>query len=172
MREVRKAPCPEQQLGRETEYDRAKAILNVGRHPTFIGRELVGRCARNGGLLFFTVNGEDAAVVIVNPKISALNVLCVLPRFRSMGVGRQIIGFLRPNFVRAVEGAVPYFERLGYVGFGRWKQGRTLRTRVMVRGELRSLSGRLAQLETNSDKRPCAGVVAAENLGAPLGGGE
>lgn len=161
-------PTPRPVLGRPEEYDRAKRILNAGRHPTFIGRDLVRRNARNGGLLFFLVGEQDAAVAIVNPRISSLLVLCVRPEFRSQGVGKWAMAFLRPNFIRALESSVPYFERLGYVGFGKWKNGKTLRTRIMVRDEIRSLSGRLRQLEAKTDEGPGRIGVAAEHLGATL----
>jgi GNAT superfamily N-acetyltransferase len=129
---------------------------------------MVARNAKNGGLLFFVLDGRDAAVALVNPRISSLLVLCVAPELRGQGVGRQAMEYLRPNFVRALESAVPYFERLGYVGFGAWKMGRSLRTRIMVRDEIRRLSGRLRQLESHPDKRAGLGSVAPEHLGAAL----
>lgn len=55
------------------------------------------------------------------------------------------MGYLAPNWVRAVENAVPYFERLGFVMVGQLKQGRTLRMQILVRGSLISLAGRLRE---------------------------
>lgn len=136
-------------VGRADEYERVKRILDKGRHPTFIGRTLVAHCAGNGGLLFFREDDEDAAVAIVNARKNVLLVLCVAPKHRSKGLGGRIIDFVKPNWVRAVESAVPWFETRGYVGIGEWKQGRSLRTRVMVRENVRRLAGRLeARLAT------------------------
>lgn len=133
-------------LGRQNEYAAAKRILNVGRHPTFIGRGLVQRAATNGGLLFATHAGEDVAVAIINPRTSNLLVLNVLPAHRSHGLGTAFLAFVRPNFARVLESAVPWFERQGYKSVGALKQGRTLRTQVMVRGELIGLAGRVSRL--------------------------
>lgn len=129
-------------IGRTTEYKRAKTILNAGRHPTFIGRDMVCRNAVQGGLIFAVVNGTDAAVSVINVRNSTLLVFCVHPAFRKCGLGSQFIQFLRPNFARVVESAVAWFERNGYKQVGNWKQGRILRTAIMVRGELIDFAGR------------------------------
>jgi GNAT superfamily N-acetyltransferase len=131
------------EVGRPDEYDRAKILLNAGKHPTFVGREIIARCARNGGLLFFVVEDKDAAVAAINTRKNVLLVLNVHPKYRGRRLGQHIVEFIKPNFVRAVESAVPWFERLGYVSVGIWKMGRSLRTRVMVRSSLRTLAGRL-----------------------------
>lgn len=144
MSEMRKtAFCVE--IGRATreDYERAKRILNIGKHPTFVGRGLVEKNAINGGLLFFIVDGVDAGVAVVNPRRSVLLVMNVAPCARSIGLGSSMLRFLKPNFVRAVESAVPWFEMRGYKSIGEWKVGRKLRTRVMVRESLISLAGRL-----------------------------
>lgn len=140
------------------DYARAKRLLNIGRHPTFVGRDMVARCARNGGLLFFVVDGLDAAVVLVNPRNNVLTVMCVRPNLRGCGLGGRVLQFVKPNFVRAVEGAVPWFERQGYKPIGEWKIGRALRTRMMVRESLISLAGRLrSRLENTAASSPQAG---------------
>jgi GNAT superfamily N-acetyltransferase len=157
-------PTPRVILGRETEYARAKGLLNAARHPTFIGRHTVTRAAKNGGMHFWQVDERDIAVSIVNAKISSLLVLSVLPSMRGQGVGRHIVGYLKPNFVRSLESAVPFFERLGYVGFGTWKQGQRFRTRIMVREGLRGLAGRFAQLERETQEGAVANPVDAQNL--------
>ena len=130
-------------IGRDTEYKRAKTILNRGRHPAFIGKSLVCRNARNGGLIFFQVNGNDAAVAVVNARKSVLLVMNVMPGFRGFGLGRSIVEYIRPNFARVVESAVPFFVKCGYQAIGEMKLGRTLKTQIMVQGNLIGLSGRL-----------------------------
>lgn len=127
------------------DYDRLKRLLNAVRHPAFIGRSLIARCATNGGVLLFRQDGRDAAVVVVNARRNVLLVMCVHPDFRSRGFGSRVLAFVKPNWVRAVESAVPWFEARGYVGVGAWKQGRTLRTRIMVRENIQRLAGRLAE---------------------------
>jgi len=97
----------------------------------------------NGGIYLFQYAGEDVAVAMINCRLSSLNVLNVLPDHRKHGLGQAVVAYLRPNFARVIESAVPFFERCGYVCVGCWHQGRRLRTIVMVRDELRSLVGRL-----------------------------
>lgn len=97
---------------------------------------------------------------IVNARLGVLLVLCVMPAWRGKGVGQHIVRYLQPSFVRAVESAVPFFERLGYTGVGAWKQGKRLRTRILIRSTLRGLAGRLQQLEAQTDKGPSLGDVA------------
>lgn len=120
--------------------------------------------ASNGGLIFFQVDDQDCAVTLTNPRISSLLVLSVLPSFRGQGIGAHCVEYLRPNFIRALESAVPFFERLGYIGFGTWKKGRTFRTRVMLRANLRGLAGRLDQIEDHTNERPSLAGVDPENL--------
>lgn len=130
-------------IGRIDEYKRAKTILNRGNHPAFIGHSPVERNAENGGLLFFQIEGEDAAVAVVNARKSILIVFNVLPKFRGSGLGKQIIEYLRPNFARVVESAVPFFIKCGYEPLGEMKMGQSLKTQIMVRSNLLGLSGRL-----------------------------
>jgi len=132
--------------GRQGEYKAAKSLLNAGRHPAFIGRDVLVRNARNGGLFFAQHDGVDIAVALVNPRVSTLLVLNVHPDHRSHGLGRAFLEFVRPNFARVVENAVPWFEKNGYIAIGDMKQGRTLRTQIMVRGELPALAGRIQRL--------------------------
>lgn len=145
-------------LGRENEYERAKRLLNAGHHPTFIGRNQISRQAKQGGLIFASVAEKkektDAAVALINVRNSTLMVLNVHPKFRSMGVGGEFLRFLRPNFARVVESAVPWFQKQGYLSVGALKQGRTLRTEVMVRAELVELSGKAWRVY--SQGCPCA----------------
>jgi GNAT superfamily N-acetyltransferase len=136
----------EPQLGRQAEYKRAKDLLNAGRHPTFIGRQMLSRCAEQGGLTFAVKDGRDIGVAMIGTRTSTLLVMCVHPEFRSLGVGGEFLSFLRPNFARVLESAVPWFTRQGYKAIGQMKQGRTLRTQVMVREELIGLGGRLRRV--------------------------
>lgn len=133
-------------VGRQNEYKAAKALLNAGRHPAFVGRDTVVKAAGNGGLLFAQHHGRDVAVAVVNARRSVLLVLNVHPSHRSHGLGAAFLAFMRPNFARVVEDAVPWFERQGYVAIGEPKRGRTLRTQIMVRGELPGLAGRVSRL--------------------------
>lgn len=137
-------------IGRQDEYARAKSILNAGRHPTFIGRTMVERCAVNGGLIFLQIDDEDAAVVLINPRRNVLLVLNVIPKFRSLGVGKYLIDFLKPNFARVVESACSWFERNGYKKIGDLKPGRSLNTQVMVRENIIGLSGRIRRVLSQS----------------------
>lgn len=136
------------ELGAPSAYRRAKALLNAGRHPGYVGPQMTARAAIHGGLLFAVATGgarsQDAAVAVVNPRNSTLLVFNVRPRFRGEGVGAWFLEYLRPNFARVVESAVPWFQRRGYIPLGAAKQGRKLSTQIMVRQELIALSGRAA----------------------------
>jgi len=111
------------------------------------------RNASNGGLFFFRVGGDDAAVALVNPRRNTLLVLNVLPQCRHSGLGAWIVRWLEVNWIRALEDTVSWFEKLGYRKVGRPKQGRRLRTQIMVREDLLTLSGRLQQLKFDESKR-------------------
>lgn len=130
-------------VGRTIDYDRAKRLLDAGRHPAFIGRSSVSRWADQGGLLFFVHNGSDVAVAMISPRTNTLMVLNVHPAHRSHGLGAKIIDYVMPNFARVIESAVPWFEHQGYIGLGEWKMGRKFRTRIMVSGSLHELAGRV-----------------------------
>ena len=141
-------------LGREQEYERAKRLLNAGKHPTFIGKETVRRNAKQGGLIFAVVGGIDAAVAIIGIRNGTLLVLNVHPNYRSAGLGSAFLQFLMPNFARVLESAVPWFEKNGYASLGKLKQGRSLRTQIMVRGVLLDIAGRLQH--THGLTCPCS----------------
>lgn len=130
-------------LGRPDEYDRAKRVLDQGRHPGFIGRTSLGRWAVQGGLAFATWEDTDAAVVILNPRNSTLMALNVPPAHRGHGLGRALLAYARPNFARVIEAKVPWFTACGYTPIGNLKQGRSLNTQIMVRAELIDLAGRV-----------------------------
>lgn len=132
------------QLGKPGDYERFKEALNRGRHPTFVGRDTVNRQIDNGGLLFFVFGGMDVAVSLVQVKNNSLLVLNVHPAHRSHGLGGAVVKFLKCNWVRATEQAVPFFVRHGYKSIGAIKQGRTLRTQVMVRENLITMAGRVS----------------------------
>ena len=112
--------CPDfvAEQGRANEYRRAKAILNHGKHPTFIGRSLYATCARNGGVCFFRVGSTDAAVAMIGMRTNCLLVLCVEPHFRRLGLGAAALAYLQCSFARVVESAVPWFERQGFISIG------------------------------------------------------
>jgi GNAT superfamily N-acetyltransferase len=132
--------------GRSHEYSRAKAILNAGKHPTFIGKNLYLTASRNGGVLFFNVGGRDAAVAIIQPATNCLLVLCVHPNFRSNGLGRAALEYCHVSFARVVDFAVPFFEHCGFVAIGEPKQGKRFKTQVMVLASLKTLAGRISRL--------------------------
>lgn len=145
MREAPRSPDFEVAQGREGEYRRAKAILNAGKHPTFIGLETYHSSARNGGVSYFLIDGKDAAVAIVSPRTNCLLVLNVLPAYRRMGLGAAIIAYLQVSFARVLEDAVPFFERNGFVSIGAMKQGKKYKTQIMVASGLRELAGRVSR---------------------------
>jgi GNAT superfamily N-acetyltransferase len=119
-------------------------LLNVGKHPVFVGEEMVSRNAVNGGLWFAVDTvGVDIGVALIDPKYSNLLVMSVHPQARGRGIGKHIVRFLAPNYIRSVESAEPFFAALGYVAVGDYFQGRKLRTRILVREDVLRLAGRL-----------------------------
>ena len=91
MRKTSRCRCYENFVvvpGRSGDYSRFKRVLDIGRHPTFIGREVVRRAVANGGVFIFQHAVEDA-VGLVNPRLNSLLVLTVLPNHRSHGLARR-----------------------------------------------------------------------------------
>lgn len=129
-------------LLRPDEYRRVKRLLDIGKHPTYIGPELYKRAALQGGVVVYSFGGVDVAVSIINPRLGNMTVLCVAPDHRGHGLGSAIVRYLIPNFVRALESSAGWFAKLGYLPVCT-KRGRTLNTTIMVRGELLKLAGRL-----------------------------
>jgi len=143
-------------IARESEYSRLKTLLNRGRHPTFVGRDMVERNARNGGALVFRFGGEDVGVAVLNARLNVLLVMNVAPAHRSHGLGAAMLHYCRPTWVRAVESAAGYFRERGYVDIGAPKQGRALLTQIMVRGNLLTLAGRVSKLLTTRSESALA----------------
>lgn len=133
-------------IGDAESYERAKRLLNAGKHPTFVGRDMVGRNAKNGGLLIFRVSGEDLGVMVVNARQNVLLVMTVHPAHRGHGLGAAMLEYCKPSWVRALESAAPWFVKRGYTPIGKLKQGRSLRTQLMVRAGLPKLAGRLKRV--------------------------
>ncbi len=133
-------------LAASEDYNTFKRILDVGKHPALIGRDMMQRNANNGGALFYDFNGEHIAVSLINPHLGVLLALNVVPAHRSHGMGRSIIKFLMPNFVRAIESKVSFFEAMDYRRVGKLKKGQTLNTQVMARTALFSLAGKLQKV--------------------------
>lgn len=132
--------------GRSYEYARAKSILNAGKHPTFIGKPLYARAALNGGAMFFTVDGRDAAVALIQARTNCLLVLCVAPEFRNAGLGRAIVAYCQVSFARVIESAVPFFRSCGFIEIGEPKMGKRWKTQIMVLASLRELAGRVSTI--------------------------
>lgn len=153
MQKMRKSSCDCAEsfvVIQTSDYRRVKAILNQGRHPTFIGRQQVLCAARNGGVLVFCHAGKDVAVALVNPRLNVLTVLCVLPLHRRHGLGSACLTYLQCSFARVLEAAVPFFERNGYVSVSKLKRGRSLNTQVMVRKDVMELAGRISRIYSSA----------------------
>ena len=133
-------------LARADDYKMFKKILDIGRHPAFIGKDTMQRNAENGGSLFYIYDAEPIAVSLINPHLGILLALNVLPTHRSHGLGRAIMNFLVPNFSRVIESKVPWFESQGYRKIGTLKKGQSLNTQIMARGALFTLAGRLQRV--------------------------
>lgn len=147
MRKSTRCQCASSFLVHPTsDYARIKALLNTGRHPTFIGRNLIRRCAMNGGCMIFSAGGQDVACAVVNPAINVLLVLNVHPDHRSHGLGGAILDYLKCNFARVLESAMPFFARNGYQAVGAMHQGKRWKTQVMIKSSLIALAGRVAQI--------------------------
>ena len=124
-------------VGNENEYDRIKNILNIGKHPSFIGRDTVRSNAANGGLLFMQCDNEDIGVALVNPSKNNLLVLNILPHYRGQGFGKIFLDYLKPNFARVIETKKKWFQANGYIAIGKPKKGIRYETYIMLRRSLR-----------------------------------
>jgi GNAT superfamily N-acetyltransferase len=100
------------------------------------------------------LDGKDVAVAVIGIRNGTLLVLNVHPLFRSRGIGRRFIEFLRPHFARVIESRVAWFQALGYIPLGAMKQGRLYKTQVMVRKELLIVGGKLAL--SHGRRCPCS----------------
>lgn len=130
-------------LARPDNYGEFKRVLDVGRHPAFIGRQTFWRNSQNGGALLYVLAGEIVAVSLINPNKGVLLAMNVHPAHRGHGLGSAVLKFLMPNFVRAIEAKVAWFERRGYRRIGDPKQGRSLTTQLLAREALFGLAGRI-----------------------------
>lgn len=126
-----------------------KRVLNQSRFPTFVGIETYIRCAREGGAFALFECDEISAAALVKTKNSTLMCLSVLKNRQKVGIGSFFVNFLKPNWIRAVESAIPFFESLGYISVGDLKQGRSLKTQIMVRSDILSLGDRVRIIGRN-----------------------
>ena len=96
-------------------YERVKKVLDKSKHPGFLGREVVFRCAERGVVIVAALDDQDVGVVLVDHK-HTLGTLSVIPGARKHGVGGALVREARPfaRFVKAIADRVGYFERLGY----------------------------------------------------------
>ncbi len=124
-------------------YESAKHLLNIGKHPAFIGRGTFEHCRRNGGALLFLLDEQPIAVSMVNPRTGVLLALNVSPQHRGHGLGAAIVNFLMPNWCRVIEHKVKWFQHQGYRRIGSMKTGIKFKTEIMVRTSLIALYSRL-----------------------------
>lgn len=152
-------PCAREfvtQLVRPDQWRMAKHVFDRGKHPAFLGRDVISFYARNGGSILFLHLGEPVAVAIVNTKHGVLLALNVLPDHRGHGLGAAIVDYLMPNFARVLDSKVPWFRRRGYTSVGEQKRGLRHRTQIMVRSGLIPLAGRLTRILAQRKKRNIA----------------
>ena len=134
------------------DYKAAGRFLSRNEYPAWFGPMAFHRYITNGGGFWFHYQGIPVGVGILNPRLSSLGALAVAKEHRGHGLGTAIVEFLQPNFVRAVEDKVLYFEKLGFVPVGKMKKGIRLKVQVMCRKSLFHLAGRLKkQLVRASD---------------------
>jgi len=132
--------------GDSVSYRRVKRMLDKGKHPAFIGRDMFSRCAVNGGVILARLDERDVAVAIVNPRLNILLALNVLPEFRNRSIGKMFVSFLKCNWARVIESSVPWFEGQGYVKVGSPKKGRAITTFVMIKKNIITMGDRLRGL--------------------------
>lgn len=99
--------------------------------------------ANNGGALFYVFEKEIVAVSLINPHYGILLVMNIVPAHRGHGLGGAILSFMMPNFVRAIDYKVAWFEKRGYRKIGEPKQGRRFQTQLLARENLFHLCGKL-----------------------------
>jgi hypothetical protein len=118
------------------DYERGKKILNAARHPGFVGRELMFRCATRGRVVAAVLDGVDVGIVCVDQK-QTLQTLSVIAAAQGRGVGGALVLHVRPfaAWVKAIEAKVPFFERLGYARHGAAEIGQSgkMATQLMRR---------------------------------------
>jgi len=98
------------------EYDRGKkGVLDKAKHPGFIGREFMFRCATKGAVIVAVIDGRDVGIVCVDHK-GVLQTLSVIPSARKLGVGSALVQHVRAiaKFAKPIGDATAFFERNGY----------------------------------------------------------
>lgn len=121
-------------------------MLDIGKHPAFIGRDTFQSNAENGGGLLYRWNGSFVAVSLINPKYGVLLALNVHPAHRGHGLGAAVLDFLKPNFARVIDWKTDWFGKCGYQKIGKPKRGITHLTHIMVRRDLIGLVGKLENI--------------------------
>eukprot|EP00913_Durusdinium_trenchii_P035349 g33079.t1 len=105
------------------DYRAVGRFLSRAGYPAWFGPTAFRRYITNGGGFWFRYQGDTAGVGILNPRLSSMTALAVAEEHRGHGLGSAIVEFLQPNFVRAIEDKIPYFEKLGFVAVGEMKRG-------------------------------------------------
>ena len=121
---------------------------------------MIRRSSVNGGMCLAMIGSDEvAAVALVNPRVSQLNVLNVMPAHRGHGIGKAFVAYLACNFARVVEDKVQFFESCGYIKIGAMKKGRTLNTQIMARKNLFALAGRVEKILGKVPLTPSGGIT-------------
>lgn len=142
-------------------------MLDTGNHPAFIGEQCFQRNAENGGCLFYLLRDQPIAITIINPRKGILLAMNVHPDHRGHGLGGVILQFIIPNFVRALDSKVEWFEKRGYRRIGLPKKGITLKTQLLAREALFHLAGNLRAAFHQNSKSPISQDNEREAIPAP-----
>jgi hypothetical protein len=104
------------------DYDRAKKVLNLAKHPGFVGRagfvgrEQYYRCATHGTCTIAVVDGKDVGVALIaKEKLQALSVII---KAQGMGIGAALVDRMKPRWVNCIGERVAWFEKRGYKTVG------------------------------------------------------
>ena len=97
-------------LGRPHDRREFKRLMDRVRFPTFLGPRVIEGNAVNGGLNFYEYGATACAATLVNPRLSVLLALGVVPEHRRHGLGAAVVAYLRPNFARVIEGRDEWFR--------------------------------------------------------------
>ena len=143
------------------DYERGKRVLDKAKHPGFVGREFFFRCATKGVAILATRAEVDVGIVLVDHK-HVLQTLSVVTFARKYGVGSALVAEARERarWVKAIEGAVQFFERNGYERVGALDVGQPGKklTQMMRRREDWAPSGGVARVREAEPPRETSEV--------------
>jgi hypothetical protein len=149
------------------QYERGKKIFDKAKHPGFVGREYMFRCATRGRAIVAILGDQDVGIVLVDHK-QTLGALSVVVSARGARVGSALVTEVRPyaKFVKAISEKTAFFERLGYraVVAAQVGQAGKQTTQLLERDDAFQIDLTTERADTATIVAPSAGATVPERV--------